>query len=94
MLRFELKGATALALTVLALAGCGGGGGGSADAGGANGGAGAAGSQVPGSAQPSVGGLMAFLKELMGQTSDTAEPVVLGDAVLPGDDTSAPEPVN
>jgi hypothetical protein len=92
MRRFQLTGATAFALTILALAACGGGGG-SADSGGA-GGAGAAGSQMPGSAQQSASGLVAFLKELIGQTSDTTEPVVLGDAVLPGDDTSAPEPVN
>jgi hypothetical protein len=95
MRQFQLAGATALALTVLALAACGGGGGGGggADAGGA-GGAGAAIPQVPGSAQQSVGGLVAFLKELIGQTSDTTEPMMLGDAVLPGDDTSAPDPVN
>jgi hypothetical protein len=93
MRRFQLTGATALALTILALAACGGGGGGSPDAGG-TGGAGAAGSQMPGSAQQSASGLVAFLKGLIVQTSDTTEPVVLGDAVLPGDDTSAPEPVN
>jgi hypothetical protein len=93
MRRFQLTGATAFALTILALSACGGGGGGGADAGGA-GSAGAAGSQMPGSAQRSASGLVAFLKELLGQTSDTTEPVVLGDAVLPGDDTSAPEPVN
>lgn len=96
MLRIQLQGAVALALTVLALAGCGGGGGGGGGGGAGPGPAGAvpAGSQVPGSAQQSVGGLMAYLKELMAQTSDTTEPVVLGNAVLPTEDTSAAEPLN
>jgi hypothetical protein len=80
---------------VLALAGCGGGGGGGGDgAGPAGPGAATAGSQVPGSAQQSVGGLMAFLKELIAQSSDTTEPVMLGNAVLPTADTSSPEPMN
>ena len=97
MLRFQLQGAAALALTVLALAGCGGGGqgdGGGVGAGAGPAGAAPAGSQVPGSAQQSVGGLMAYLKELIAQSSDTTEPVALGNAVLPTEDTSAPEPVN
>jgi hypothetical protein len=91
MLRMKTQGAAALALMVLALAGCGGGGSGGEPA---NSGATGSGSQVPGSAQQSVGGLMAFLMELIAQSSDTTEPVVLGDAALPTDDTSAPQPVN
>lgn len=93
MLHIKTQGAAALALTlmVLALAGCGGGGHGGEPA---HSGATGSGSQVPGSAQQSVGGLMAFLMELIAQTSDTAEPVVLGDAALPTDDTSGPQPVN
>ena len=94
MLRIQLQGAAALALTVLALAGCGGGGGGGGGADPAGPGAATAGSQVPGSAQQSVGGLMAFLMEQIAQSSDTAEPVVLGNAVLPTADTSSPEPMN
>jgi hypothetical protein len=91
MLRMKLQGATALAFMVLALAGCGGGGNGGEPA---TTGATGSGSQVPASAQQSVGGLMAFLMELIAETSDTTEPVVLGDATLPTDDTSAPQPVN
>jgi hypothetical protein len=91
MLRMKLQGATALVFMVLALAGCGGGGNGGEPA---NAGATGFGSQVPGSAQQSVGGLIAFLKELMGETSGTTEPVVLGNATLPTDDTSEPQPVH
>jgi hypothetical protein len=91
MLRIKTQGAAALALMVLALAGCGGGGSGGQPA---NSGATGSGSQVPGSAQQSVGGLMAFLMELIAQSSDTTEPMVLGDAALPTDDTSGPQPVN
>ena len=95
MLRFQLQGAAALALMALALGGCGGGGGeGGGGAGAGPAGAAPAGSQVPGSAQQSVGGLMAYLKELIAQSSDTTEPVALGNVVLPTGDTSAPEPVN
>jgi hypothetical protein len=91
MLRIKTQGAAALALMVLALAGCGGGGSGGQPA---NSGATGSGSQVPDSAQQSVGGLMAFLMELIAQSSDTTEPVALGDAALPTDDTSGPQPVN
>ena len=36
----------------------------------------------------------AFLKELIAQSSETTEPLVLGNAVLPTADTSSPEPMN
>ena len=43
---------------------------------------------VPSSAQQSISGLIAYLNELIGTSSDTTEPVLVGDAVLPTDDTA------
>jgi hypothetical protein len=51
-------------------------------------------SEVPQSAQQSVPGLIAYLKELIAATSETSEPVFLGNAVLPTDETSEPAPVH
>jgi hypothetical protein len=42
---------------------------------------------VPQSAQQSVAGLVAFLEDLIARTSETSEPVTLGDAVLPTSET-------
>lgn len=44
-------------------------------------------SGVPQSAQQSVTGLVAFLEQLIAQTSETSEPILLGDAVLPTSET-------
>ena len=49
---------------------------------------------VPDSAQSSVDGLIAYIKELIAQTSETTEPVLVGDAVLPTSDTTEPAAVN
>ena len=49
---------------------------------------------VPASAQSSVDGLIAYINQLIGQTSETTEPVVLGHAVLPTSDTTPPAAVN
>lgn len=87
------SGLAAFALT-LALAGCGSNGDGDDDGG--SGGSpppAAGGSDVPSSAQQSVAGLVAYLRERIGATSDTSEPVFLGNAVLPTDETSEPLPV-
>ena len=43
---------------------------------------------IPASAQQSSSGLLAYLNELIAGTSDTTEPVLVGDAVLPTDDTA------
>ena len=51
-------------------------------------------SDVPQRALSSVDGLIAYMNELIGMTSETSSPVVLGDAVLPVDDTATPSPVN
>ena len=46
-------------------------------------------SEVPASAQASVSGLIAYVSNLIASmTSDTATPVVLGNAVLPTSDTT------
>ena len=77
-----------LAMTA-ALAACGGGSGG-VDVGG---GGGAppnppATSDIPASALSSVDGLIAFMNQLIDTgTNDTSEPILLGDATLPVDDT-------
>ena len=82
----------ALVMTA-AVAGCGGGGGG--DIGAVGGGAGGAPvvpapdpNSIPASALASVDGLIAFMNQLIDNgTNDTSEPIVLGDASLPVDDT-------
>ena len=47
---------------------------------------------IPASAQQSTNGLLAYLNELIAGSSDTTDDVLVGDAVLPTDDTA--EPVN
>ena len=71
----------AIAASCVALAACGGGGGGGGEA--STGG-------VPNSAQTSVGGLITYLQQLIGNTSDTGEPVSLDNVTLPVDDTAEP----
>ena len=88
---FKLNGCKpliALAITV-ALAGCGGGGGG----GGGGGSAAAPAAEpatcaIPASALASVGGLIAFMNQLIDTaTNETSEPIALCDVTLPVDDT-------
>lgn len=44
---------------------------------------------VPASAQQSTSGMVAYLGKLIDEsTNDTSEPVLVGDAVLPTDDTT------
>jgi hypothetical protein len=50
------------------------------------------GSDVPSSALESVAGLLAYVNELIAGTSETSEPVRVGDVTLPVSDTT--EPVN
>lgn len=47
---------------------------------------------VPASAQSSVSGLIDYINSLIAMTSETSEPVRLGDATLPTDDTALPSP--
>ena len=79
----------ALVMTA-AVAGCGDGGGG--DLGAVGGGAPVVAApdpnSIPASALASVDGLIAFMNQLVDNgTNDTSEPIVLGDASLPVDDT-------
>lgn len=75
-----------LAAVAASLAGCGGGGGG-----GSSGGTGlAAGGGIPDSALSSVPALVAYLQQLIAATSETGEPVDLGNARLPVDDNAEP----
>ena len=49
---------------------------------------------VPASAQQSVSGLITFINGLIvDATSETSEPILIGDAVLPVDDTVEPTPI-
>lgn len=48
---------------------------------------------VPASAQQSVSGLITFINGLIAATSETSEPILIGDAVLPIDDTAEFTPI-
>ena len=94
MYKFSVKPSLIVLAMTAALAACGGGSGGGADVGGGAGGApGAAApapatSDIPASALASVDGLIAFMNQLIDTgTNDTSEPIRLGDASLPVDDT-------
>lgn len=82
------RSAIVLAAACAALAGCGGGGGG--------GGSGpvnttsSAGDVIPDSALVSASSLVAYLQQLIAGTNETSEPVGLGNATLPVDDTAEP----
>jgi hypothetical protein len=43
---------------------------------------------VPASAQADPAGLLAFINQQIGSSSDSSEPILLGEAVLPVDDTT------
>ena len=46
---------------------------------------------VPASATASVAGLLTFLSSLLGTSSNTAEPVLIGDITLPTSETTEPD---
>ena len=92
MFKFNVKPPLIVLAMTAALAACGGGsGGGGAGGGGAAPPPGAAApptSDIPASALASVDGLIAFMNQLIDTgTNDTSEPIRLGDASLPVDDT-------
>ncbi len=68
------------------LAGCGGGGGSTAPLDPF-----VTGSEVPQSATASATGAFAFLRGLLDMTSESTEPIVVGDAVLGTSETAEPE---
>jgi hypothetical protein len=72
----------------LLLAACGGGGGGEPSAGidPAR-----PGTDVPSSASATSAGAMAFAKSVAASSTDSAEPITVGDAVLASSDTDEPE---
>ena len=94
MLKFNLNTPLIVLVMTAAITACGSGGGG-ADVGGVGGGVGGAPgaaapatSDIPASALASVDGLIAFMNQLIDNgTNDTSEPIRLGDASLPVDDT-------
>jgi hypothetical protein len=83
---WALGAATAAVVALLAACG-GGGGGGSGDSGG---GGFVAGTDVPTGVQQNIGDVIAFAKQLIAGTSDSSDPVVLGDATLATDDAAEP----
>ena len=90
---YKLNASTLLITLVMAAAvtACGGGGGGTDVGAGGSGAPGAPPSEtsgVPPSAVASVDGLVAFMNQLIDTgTNDSSEPILLGDASLPVDDT-------
>ena len=83
MFKFNVNPPLIVLVMTAALAACGGGSGG-----GAPGAAAPATSDIPASALASVDGLIAFMNQLIDTgTNDTSEPIRLGDASLPVDDT-------
>lgn len=73
----KMHGIALLGAAALLLAGCGGGDDGPAPV---------VTTEVPASAQQDAAGLVAFVNQQAGASSDTAEPILVGDAVLPVDD--------
>jgi len=51
------------------------------------------GSDVPQSAASSISGVIAFLQSLIAGTSETSEPITIGDATLATSETAEPEPI-
>lgn len=89
----NLASTLALCSAVLALAACGGGSGDSGNAGNSGNNDGSGGStstSIPGSATASVDSFVAYMKVLIESTNDTGEPVSLGDATGPDNDTASP----
>lgn len=78
------RAALAALAAAAALGACGGGGGGGGTP------APAPSSDIPASAQSSIDGLLAYVNQLIGGSSDSSEPVKVGDAVLPVSDTALP----
>jgi hypothetical protein len=80
----RLRTLLAAALAAMALGACGGDDHNEANAGGsAN-----TGTDIPASATASVDGLLAYVNTLIASSSDTSEPVNVGNAVLPTSDTT------
>ena len=91
MSKFNVRTPLIVLAMTAALAACGGDSGGvdvGSGAGGAPGGPAPAKSDIPASALSSVDGLIAFMNQLIDTgTNDTSDPVLLGDATLPVNDT-------
>ena len=86
MFKFNVNPPLIVLAMTAALAACGSGGG--SDVGVAPGPPAPATSDVPASALASIDGLIAFMNQLVDTgTNDTSEPILLGDANLPVDDT-------
>lgn len=89
MFNFKLSTPVLALVVAAALSACGGGdggGGGGVAAGGS--GQGSASDGIPASATQNVAGLMAFMNQLVAASSETSDPILLGEAVLPTDDTA------
>lgn len=78
----KMHGIAMLGAAALLLAACGGGGGDPAPA------PPVVTTDVPASAQQDSAGLVTFVNQQAGMASDATEPILVGDAVLPVDDTT------
>ena len=82
MFKFDAHKLLIALVMTAGVAACGGGGGSAPGAPAASSGG------IPASALASVDGLVAFMNQLIDTgTNDTSEPILLGDASLPADDT-------
>ncbi|HSV46006.1 MAG TPA: hypothetical protein VLJ58_09465 [Ramlibacter sp.] len=81
------RNALGVAAGVLLLAACGGGGGGSDPVDPL-----VSGTDVPNSATTSAAGALAFARSVAASSDNSAEPLVLGDAVLATSETDEPDP--
>lgn len=88
MKNLSLAGTALLTLAAIGLSGCGGGGGG--DGGTASGGGFVAGTEVPVAAEQNVGDVIAFAKRQIAATSESSEPVSIGNAKLATSESDDP----
>ena len=84
MHKLDLRRAAMVLAASAALTACGSSGGGGTGSGAART------TDIPDSALQSVSGLFAYMTQLIGMTDETSEPILVGDVVLPTDDTAEP----
>lgn len=75
---------------LLVVAGCGGGGGDHGSSAGSGNGSGSTSGSIPASATTSGDSFIAYMKSIIAGSSETSQPVLLGDAVAPVSETATP----
>ena len=92
MNRTSIRNGALAAACAVALTACGGGGGGDGNGGGTVGAGGVVeGTDVPVGVEQAVGNVIAFAKKLLASTSESGDPVVLGNAKLATSELDDPE---